>query len=78
MIPRTDAIIACPTTGKEYRVIGPADKVFPGQFKGPTNIRAGSRLWVLCGFELDDKPVMKDTATISKFRSVEPGASRTK
>lgn len=71
--PRTDSIIKNPTTKKEYRIIGPADEIYKGQFKSPSNCKKGSRLWVICGFELDDTPILKDTQSIRSFELVESG-----
>lgn len=71
--PQRDSIVACPTTAKEYRVIDTADRVWPDKFKSPTNCPAGTRLWVLCGFNLDDEPIMKTTDQLRKFRLIETG-----
>lgn len=71
--PQRDSIVACPTTGKEYRVIDTADRLWPEKFTSPTNGPRGTRLWVLCGFEADDKPVMKTTSQLREFRLVERG-----
>lgn len=72
--PQRDSIVQCPTTGKQYRVIDTADRVWPDKFKSPTNAGPGNRLWVLCGFELEDHPVMKTTDQLRKFTPVESGS----
>jgi len=72
-VPRTGSILASPTTKKEYRVLGPADLLYPDRFKTPSSVKAGTRLWILQGFELDDELVMKSTNMLRCFHQVEPG-----
>lgn len=71
--PQCDAVVRCPTTGKEYRIIDAADRLNPGKFKSPTNCKAGTRLWALCGFELDDTIILKTTDMLRKFTLIESG-----
>ena len=74
--PRTGSVVRCPITENDFRVVGPADEMYPGEFKSPTNIKKGTRLWVVCGFELHDQPTMKTTDQLRKFTLIEPGYRR--